>query len=128
MSSYDLCNSFTPSDAKTKATNLLLRGMRREKVKEQRRGIQLIAKLADVSVGTVDRALQGRVEINESHGPVLSLRMDFPVSGETGEPTLCHRSFWILAMILKEITQRLRGIFVPTHCRQRLGYQKLDFR
>jgi len=35
-------------------------------VKKQRRGIHLIAELANVSIGTVDRALHGRNGINES--------------------------------------------------------------
>jgi LacI family transcriptional regulator len=35
-------------------------------MKKQRRGIHLIAELADVSIGTVDRALHGRDGINES--------------------------------------------------------------
>jgi LacI family transcriptional regulator len=35
-------------------------------MKKHRRGIHLIAQLADVSIGTVDRALHGRVGINES--------------------------------------------------------------
>lgn len=35
-------------------------------MKKQRRGIQLIAEIADVSIGTVDRALHGRPGINEA--------------------------------------------------------------
>jgi LacI family transcriptional regulator len=35
-------------------------------MKKHRRGIHLIAELADVSIGTVDRALHGRAGINES--------------------------------------------------------------
>jgi LacI family transcriptional regulator len=35
-------------------------------MKKNRRGIHLIAELADVSIGTVDRALHGRAGINES--------------------------------------------------------------
>src|ERR1700688_5278321 len=35
-------------------------------MKKQRRGIHLIAELAKVSIGTVDRALHGRDGINES--------------------------------------------------------------
>ena len=34
-------------------------------MKKNRRGIQLIAEMADVSIGTVDRALHGRAGINE---------------------------------------------------------------
>src|ERR1700722_5639931 len=35
-------------------------------MKKNRRGIQLIAEMAKVSIGTVDRALHGRAGINES--------------------------------------------------------------
>jgi LacI family transcriptional regulator len=38
----------------------------RPDMKKQRRGIQLIAEIADVSIGTVDRALHGRPGINEA--------------------------------------------------------------
>ena len=38
----------------------------RPDMKKQRRGIQLIAEIADVSIGTVDRALHGRSGINEA--------------------------------------------------------------
>jgi LacI family transcriptional regulator len=37
-----------------------------KRMKKNRRGIHLIAELADVSIGTVDRALHGRAGINES--------------------------------------------------------------
>src|ERR1700688_4313191 len=72
-------------------------------MKKQRRGIHLIAELANVSIGTVDRALHGRDGINEStrerilqiarkisYTPNLAARA---LHGRDGSTNLCASEF-----------------------------------